>query len=145
MVSLYVVLVQKVVWCLRSLCLWRKSTCEVDIFFRTSAVSANSAFRLSSRNLCCSTPSTGDIFDDTLIGCSQLITVKMPSSEVLRTLRWLTRSANGVLQQPQTMMVGSLRIIYRISIPFTDNYIARMRKLFDSAHGNRLRSIARNI
>lgn len=118
---------------------------EVDLrgghFFRTSADSANSAFRLSSRNLCCLNLINCDIFDDTLIDDSQLTSVKMPSSEVLRTLRWLTRSASGVLQQPQTMMVMALRIIYSISILFTDNYIARMRKLFDSAYGNCLRSI----
>lgn len=88
---------------------------EVDLrgghFFRTSAVSANSAFRLPSRNLCYPTLINCDIFDDTLIDDSQLTSVKMPSSEVLRTLRWLTRSASGVLQQPQTVMVRALCII----------------------------------
>lgn len=66
----------------------------------------------------------------------------MPSSEALRTLRWLTRSANGVLQQPQTVLVRvSFRIISYLE-QLTDNDTARMRWLFISAYGNYLRNIA---
>lgn len=51
----------------------------------------------------------------------------MPSSEALRTLRWLTRSVNGVLQQPQTVLVRvSFRIISYLE-QLTDNHTARMR------------------
>lgn len=45
----------------------------------------------------------------------------MPSSEVLRTLRWLTRSANGVFKQPDMVMVRILIETYRICY-LTTNY-----------------------